>query len=46
MNKFMLVLMWVAIIAVLAFEVFVLVKYGNMPITEIPSWAVPFFLGK
>lgn len=44
MNRFILVLMWVAIIGVLAFGVFVFVKYGNMPISELPAWVVPFFL--
>lgn len=46
MNKFVTALFVLFIIAVLGFGVYVLVTYGDKPITEIPSWAVPFFLGK
>lgn len=41
-NKFVVTLL----LLIIAFGVFVLVKYGGKPITEIPSWAVPFFLGR
>ena len=46
MNKFVVALCVIFIVAVLGFGVYVLVTYGGKPITEIPSWAVPFFLGK
>lgn len=46
MNKFLMALFVIFIVAVLGFWVYVLVTYGGKPITEIPSWAVPFFLGK
>lgn len=25
--------------------VYVHIKFGEMPITEVPSWAIPFFTG-
>lgn len=43
-ENWLLVLLWVLVIAIISFGVFVLAKYGGKPITEIPSWAVPFFL--
>ena len=46
MNKLVNVILVLFIVAVLGFGVYVLVKYGGKPITEIPSWAVPFFLWK
>lgn len=46
MDKLAKVILFIFIIAVLGFGVYVLVAYGGKPITEIPSWAVPFFLGK
>lgn len=46
MNKLVVALCIIFIVAVLGFGVYVLVTYGGKPITEIPSWAVPFFLGK
>ena len=46
MDKFVKVLIFLFIVAVLGFYVYVLVTYGGKPITEIPSWAVPFFFGK
>lgn len=32
-------------LSAVAFAVVVYVKYGNLPITEVPAWAVPFFMG-
>jgi len=46
MDKLAKVILVLFIVAVLGFGVYVLVTYGGKPITEIPSWAVPFFLGK
>jgi len=46
MNKIVTALFVLFIVAVLGFGIYVFVKYGGKPITEIPSWAVPFFLGK
>ena len=46
MDKIVKALIFIFIVAVLGFGVYVLAKYGGKPITEIPSWAVPFFLGK
>ena len=46
MNKLVIALCIIFVVAVLGFGVYVWVTYGGKPITEIPSWAVPFFLGK
>lgn len=46
MSKLAKVLIFLFIVAILGVGVYVLVKYGGKPITEIPSWAVPFFFGK
>jgi len=32
-------------LSAIAFVVMVYVKYGDLPITEVPAWAVPFFMG-
>ena len=44
MDKLVLVLMWIIIIAVIAFGVYALVAYGDKPITEVPSWVAWMFL--
>ena len=31
-----------AIIVCVVLKIWVLIKYGEMPITEVPSWAIPF----
>jgi cytosine/uracil/thiamine/allantoin permease len=46
LAKVLLVLQFLFIVAILGLVIYVYVKYGGKPITEIPSWAVPFFLGK
>ena len=46
MDKLVKVLIFLFIVAVLGLGIYVLVTYGDKPITEIPSWAVPFFFGK
>ena len=45
-NKFDVTLLVLIIIAAIIFSIFVYANYGGKPITEIPSWAVPFFLGR
>lgn len=40
------VLLWLILIAWLAVTIYVFVKYGSMPITEVPSWAIPFMISK
>lgn len=44
MDKLIMALMWLLIIGVIGFGAYVLITYGGKPITEIPSWAVWFFL--
>lgn len=46
MNKLLLTLLWLFIIAVIGFGLYVLITYGGKPITEIPSWVVWFFIRK
>lgn len=43
MDKFVRALIVLLAIACLCFAAYVLVTYGDKPITEIPAWAVPFF---
>lgn len=44
--KLVIAICIIFIIGVIGFGIYVLVAYGGKPITEIPSWVVPFFLGK
>ena len=44
MDKLIMALMWLLIIGVIGFGVYVLITYGGKPITEIPAWAVWFFM--
>lgn len=46
MDKLVKAILVLFIVGILCFGVYVLVTYGGKPITEIPAWAVPFFLGK
>ena len=46
MDKLVKAIIVLFIVGILCFGVYVLVTYGGKPITEIPAWAVPFFLGK
>lgn len=46
MDKFVKALIFLFFVAVIGFGVYVWATYGGKPITEIPSWAVPFFFGK
>ena len=46
MDKLLMALMWLIIIGVIGFGLYVLITYGGKPITEIPSWAVGFFLNR
>lgn len=46
MDKLVKALIFLFFVAVIGFGVYVWATYGGKPITEIPSWAVPFFLGK
>ena len=36
------VIMFTLIIVCIVLKILVLVKYGEMPITEVPSWAIPW----
>lgn len=46
MDKLVKAILVLFIVGILCFVVYVLVTYSGKPITEIPAWAVPFFLGK
>lgn len=44
-NCITIIFVIVLVIAAIAFEVWVNVTYGNLPISEVPSWAIRFILG-
>ena len=44
-SKFALALVVLAIVAAVALWLYALITYGGKPITEIPSWAIPFIIG-
>lgn len=46
MDKLVKVLIFLFIVVVLGVGIYVWVTYGDKPITEVPSWVVPFFFGK
>ena len=33
------------VIIILLLRIIVISKYGNLPISEVPAWAIPFFTG-
>lgn len=37
-----MVLFLLAIIVCIVIKIWVLVEYGDIPITEVPSWAIPW----
>lgn len=39
-------LFWLIGIAWLVVTIYVFVRYGSMPITEVPIWAIPFMISK
>ena len=34
------------IVGVIAFEIYIWVSFGSLPVTEIPAWALLFMFGK
>ena len=36
------VLVLIAVIVCIVLKIWVLIEYGDMPITEVPSWAIPW----
>lgn len=44
-SRFALALVVLAIVAAVALWLYALITYGGKPITEIPSWAIPFIIG-
>ena len=37
---------WLLVTAVIAAEVYVNIKYGRLPINEVPSWAIRFLIAR
>lgn len=33
------------VVAYIIARIYIYVEFGNMPITEVPSWAIPFLTG-
>lgn len=46
LDKIITALLVLFVIGLLCFGAYVLLTYGGKPITEIPSWAVWFFIRK
>lgn len=44
-SKFALALVVLALVAAVVIWLYALINYGGKPITEIPSWAIPFIIG-
>ncbi|MBQ1483856.1 MAG: hypothetical protein IIZ42_00975 [Eubacterium sp.] len=44
-NILALVLVIGVIVAAVSIWLYALITYGGRPITEIPSWAIPFIVG-
>lgn len=40
-----LVIFAIVMIIVVALKIWVNMEYGDMPITEVPSWAIPWLTG-
>ena len=45
-DKIVIITCVLFVLIVLGFVIFVHVKYGGKPITEVPSWAVRFFINR
>lgn len=37
---------WLLVAAVVAAEVYVNIKYGRLPLSEVPSWAIRFLIAR
>lgn len=37
---------WVLIVAVIAAEIYVNIKYGKLPLSEVPSWVIRFLIAR
>ena len=38
----LIVIILLAVIVCVVLKIWVLIEYGDMPITEVPSWAIPW----
>ena len=38
----LMVIILIAVIVCIVLKIWVLIEYGDMPITEVPSWAIPW----
>lgn len=44
--QILIIITFVAILGLMVFlKVWVIVNYGDMPISEVPSWAIPWIMG-
>lgn len=37
---------WLLVVAAIVAEVYVNIKYGRLPINEVPSWAIRFLIAR
>lgn len=44
--QILIIITFVAILGLMVFlKVWVIVNYGDMPISDVPSWAIPWIMG-
>lgn len=39
------ILALIALVGIVVLKIWVVIEYGDMPITEVPSWAIPWLTG-
>lgn len=45
-SKIAFLLIFIVVMAIIvALKIWVYMEYGDMPITEVPSWAIPWLTG-
>lgn len=45
-ERIVIGLIWIVAAVVIAAEVYVNIKYGRLPINEVPSWALRFLIAR
>ena len=45
-ERIVIGLIWLMVAAAVAAEVYVNIKYGRLPINEVPSWVIRFLIAR
>ena len=45
-ERIVIVFIWVLVVAVMVAEAYVNIKYGKLPLSEVPSWAIRFLIAR